>query len=160
MKPMNEIMSIIARNDYHKNFWDAMKFVPNAAYEVTSALDAIGVSYLPAESEKKFRDAVSKAGVIRSLATEHKRYDGSSIIWAYNSDDYAEFVDDGDTIPGFDVTDDFTKIRVNSYKIASLAKVSTEFATDVAFNVEDYIMNRFAKSYAKRERTRQWRKRG
>lgn len=151
MKTMNEMMSVIVQNDYYKNFWDAMKFVPNAAYEVTNALDASGVSYLPAESEKKFRDAITGASVIRSLATRHKKYDGSSIIWAYNSDDYADFVDEGDTIPGFDVADDFSKICVNSFKIASLAKVSSEFATDVAFDIEGYIMHRFAKSFAKTE---------
>lgn len=45
----------------------------------------------------------------------------------------ASFVPEGAPIPGFDVEEDFTRIRVGSHKIACLLKLSEEFALDADF---------------------------
>lgn len=47
--------------------------------------------------------------------------------------------------------DDFTKIPVNAYKLASLAKLSCEFAYDSQFDIEKYIKNRMGQSFAEAE---------
>ena len=151
MKNMKEMLSVTAQSDYNRNFWDAMRLVPDAAGKITGALETGSVSYLPADSEKKFRETMSGIGVIRKLATIQKKYSGTSAVWAYESDDYATFVDDGEAIPNFNVKDDFRKIRVDSFKMAVLAKTSTEFISDPGFDAESYITKRMAKSFAMTE---------
>lgn len=129
MKTMKELTERISAQDYAKNFWNAMKFDSEAALHINDDLDGNTGGYvMPKASEDEFRSIVSKNGTVRNLATVYKKYDGSSNVWAYESDDYASFVEEGGSIPGFDVIDDFTKIKVGAYKLASLAKLSCEFA--------------------------------
>ena len=53
-----------------------------------------------------------------------------------------ESVPEGAPIPGFDVEEDFTRIRVGSHKIACLLKLSEEFALDADFDLKKYISER------------------
>ena len=151
MKTLKEIGAITAQNDYKVNFWNAMKFDASARVKVSNAIDSGEALIMPKESENDFRSAIRANGVIRNLATNKKKYSGNDSILAYESDDYASFVAEGETIPRFDVKDDFTKLRINSFKLASLAKLSSEFAFDAVFDVEEYVLKRVAKSFAKTE---------
>lgn len=91
---------------------------------------------------------VVRESIIRPLATNLKKYQGGSVIWAADSHDYASFVPEGAPIPGFDVEEDFTRIRVGSHKIACLLKLSEEFALDADFDLKKYISKRMGKSFA------------
>ncbi len=151
MMTTKEIMAVTAKADYRRNFWNAMKCVPDTEILVRNALGDDKTMYMPRESEEMFRRLVRENGVIRGLATCFSLYDGSSTIWAYDSDDYAAFVGEGESIPCFDVADDFDPIQVNANKMASLAKVSSEFIHDSGFDVEEYITKRMARRFARTE---------
>ncbi len=152
MIKIKDILAATAQDSYHKSFWNAMKHHSVYDAELGSAADsATGGYFIPVGSESRLREIITENGCIRGLATVCRKYDGSSSVWAYESDDYADFIDEGDPIPGFDVKDDFTKIRVSAYKLASLTKVSSEFACDATFDVEEYIMKRLGRSFAKTE---------
>ena len=151
MKTMKDIMAVTARSDYRRNFWDAMKSTPHASEYVLNALDGEKAMYLPLDSEELFVRLKAEHGVFRNLASCMRMYDSTSEIWAYDSEDYSQFVDECDPIPGFDSIDEFTKIPVNAHKMASLVKVSQEFLRDSAFDAEKHITKRMAKSFARTE---------
>ena len=85
------------------------------------AMDSItGTYFTPTTGEADLRKVIVRESIIRPLATNLKKYQGGSVIWAADSRDYASFVPEGAPIPGFDVEEDFTRIRVGSHKIACL----------------------------------------
>ena len=152
MKTINEIRAITATQEYDRHFWDAMRLKPNAEIALRDALDSTtGTYFAPAAGDADLRKVISRESVIRSLATNLKKYTGGSVIWAADSDDYAAFVPEGAPIPGFDVEDDFTRFRVGSHKIAGLLKLSEEFTLDADFDLKKYISERMGKSFARTE---------
>ena len=112
-------------------------------------MDSItGTYFTPTTGEADLRKVIVRESIIRPLATNLKKYQGGSVIWAADSRDYASFVPEGAPIPGFDVEEDFTRIRVGSHKIACLLKLSEEFALDADFDLKKYISERMGKSFA------------
>lgn len=152
MKTMKEIKAITGTQAYDRHFWDAMRLNRNAETEMRDAVSAsTGAFFAPAPGDDALRRVITSEGVIRSLATNLKKYEGGSVIWAADSEDYAAFVPEGAPIPGADAKDDFTRIPVNAHKIAGLIKLSTEFVTDAEFDLRKYIINRIGKSFARAE---------
>lgn len=152
MKTMKEIMELTAQNSYKREFQDAISNRMSDAAHISDAMSSFtGAYYLPAYTEKKFRDSIIRNGIIRNLATVQKLYESSGSVIAHISDDHASFVGEGEQIPGFNAKDDFTSIKVKAHKIAALAKVSMEFAYDAGFDLEEYIAGRMGKSFARTE---------
>ncbi len=152
MKTMNEIRIITATKEYEKDFWNAMRFRPNADLNMRDAkLSDTGSFYAPIAENAELRKTIEENCEIRSLSTAIRSYDGGSVIWAADSEDYAEFVPENETIPGFNVEDDFTKFRVGSHKLAGLVKLTSDFAYDAGFDLKGYINERMGKSFARAE---------
>ena len=152
MKTMDEIRFVTATKEYEKDFWDAMRFKPNAELNMRDAKDSdTGTFYTPLAEDVVLRKVIEQYGVIRSLATIITCYGGSSVIWAADSDDSAEFVPEGETIPGFDAGEDFTRFSVGAHKLAGLVKVVDEFIYDAAFDIRKYLNNRMGKAFARAE---------
>ena len=149
MKTLNEIRNITATQEYDKHFWNAMRLKPDSEMAMRDAMDSVtGTYFTPTAGEADLRKVVVRESIIRPLATNLKKYRGGSVIWAADSRDYASFVPEGAPIPGFDVEEDFTRIRVGSHKIACLLKLSEEFAFDADFDLKKYISERIGKSFA------------
>lgn len=149
MKTINEIRNITATQEYDKHFWNAMRLNPDSEVAMRDAMDSVtGTYFAPTAGETDLRKVVVRESIIRPLATNLKKYRGGSVIWAADSHDYASFVPEGAPIPGFDVEEDFTRIRVGSHKIACLLKLSEEFALDADFDLKKYISERMGKSFA------------
>lgn len=112
----------------------AMRLKPDSEMAMRDAMDSVtGTYFTPTVGEADLRRVVIRESIIRPLATNLKKYRGGSVIWAADSRDCASFVPEGAPIPGFDVEEDFTRIRVGSHKIACLLKLSEEFALDADF---------------------------
>lgn len=149
MKTINEIRNITATQEYDKHFWNAMRLKPDSEMAMRDAMDSVtGTYFTPTAGEADLRKVVVRESIIRPLATNLKKYQGGSVIWAADSRNYASFVPEGAPIPGFDVEEDFTRIRVGSHKIACLLKLSEEFALDADFDLKKYISERMGKSFA------------
>lgn len=151
MKTMKDILIATSRSDYKRGFWDAMRLKPSSDELIRASGGDANQLYLPKDSEERFRKLEIENGVIRKLSTCMRMYDSSSSIWAYESEDYSQFVDECDPIPGFDAIDEFTTVPVNAHKIASLVKVTAEFVRDSVFDVENHITKRMSKSFAMTE---------
>ena len=152
MKSIHEIKVITASRDYENRFWDAMCLKNSADVDMRDAWSpGTGAFYAPAAADEAIRTVIASENVIRSLATNLKKYDGNSKIWAAESDDYAAFVPEGAPIPGFDAEDDFTRFAVGCYKVAGLIKLSSAFVRDADFDIRKYVSGRMGKSFAKTE---------
>lgn len=152
MNNINEIVKNTRGASYNREFWNAMRLM-NADSGILREGTAPGVHsyFLPSEDGEKLRDEVTKRSVIRSLATVHKHYQGSVDILAASNDDYAAFVPEGHIIPGFDMMDDFTKIRTDLHKAATFVKVPSEFVYDASFDISGYLVKRMGKNFASAE---------
>ena len=151
MEKTTEIRVVTATKEYSRNFWNAMRFDPNAEETIRSkGTGADSSFYAPTGEDRDIRGEIDRKSVIRSLATQLDTQ-RSAKVWAADSEDYASFVQEGEPIPGVDVMDDFTRFPVNSHKLAGLVKVSSELVHDAAFDLRRYISTRMGASFARAE---------
>lgn len=151
-KAFDDALALIHTREYESNFWIAMRFNLNAQDRIASAKsNATGSFFVPSDDASELRRVENRESVIRSLASRLRNYKGVATIWAVDSDDYAEFVADGEPIPGFDVEYDFTTYPSEGHKLAVLVKVGQDFAYDAVFDIKGYISERMGKSFARAE---------
>lgn len=154
MKNYNETKNAINRTDYARDFWAyARGYAPAEDVLQNGTVKNVSGYMLPGETKDKYEKAISKESVFRNLASVFTAYDGASSIYAYDSDDTAEFVPEFGTIDIKGVADDFTKLTVDNHKVATLLRASAEFVHDAAFDVEGYLVKRLSKAFAKTEDT-------
>lgn len=138
--------------DYDRNFWNYMRGDQIAMDRLEKGRSSETNTYaMPTGSDSRYEKAITCESVIRQIASVFSSYDcGVSIMAAY-SDDIAEFVPELGSIPIRDVIDDFTKIPVSRYKLATLLRLPTDFVSDSSFDLEGYLIRRLAKSFARAE---------
>lgn len=147
-----EMKEAVSKADYARDFWDYTKgYVPAEDVLHKGNVTNGGGYMLPGNTDDKYEKAIAKESVFRSLASVYTDYNGASSIFAYDSDDTAEFVPEFGSIDVKSVADDFTKISVNTHKVATLLKASSEFVHDASFDFEGYLVKRLAKAFAKTE---------
>lgn len=154
MKTINEAKMKTGSTEYGRAFWNSMRSIEDGRTSVTVAdglFPAMGTFFFPNEDDEKFRELLKKHGVIRSLASSFERYKGGVDILSADSNDYAGFIAEGDTVPGFDIKDDFEKIAIKEHTLAALLKAPSEFIHDAQFDLKAYIVERMAKAFARTE---------
>ena len=154
MKTIKDVRLMIGGPEYDKAFWNSMRFIENdnSATVLSNGLfTTTGTYFFPNHEDGKFRELLKKDSVMRSIAASISRYKGGVELLSADSNDYAEFISEGDTIPGFDIEDDFEKLRVEEHTLAALFKAPVEFVYDAQFDINDYIVKRMAKTFARAE---------
>jgi len=151
MATFNERDFFTGTADYDRHFWNAMK----GGREVTDTLSKgsareSGGFYLPSGAKDKYSKAIKKESIFRNLATVIHAYSGSR-IFAKDCEDTAMWVPEGGSIPIYDATNDFTRYPVDLHKLAVFVKLDDDFVSDAAFDIEDYLTKRLARSFAKAE---------
>lgn len=63
----------------------------------------------------------------------------------------ATWVPEGGEIPMYDGMEDFTKYNVGFYKAATFVKLDEDFVNDAAFDMENYLVKRFARNLGRIE---------
>ena len=138
--------------EYGKSFWDYMRGDQLAERKMTGGNVVDTAAYaMPDTVNGKYENAIARESVMRRIASVLAQYSGSSHILAAASDDVAEFVPEAGSINVQDVVDDFTKIMIGRYKLATLLRLSSAFASDAAFDLEGYLVKRLAKAFARTE---------
>ena len=153
MKTINEIRIMTGGPEYDKAFWNAMKTKGNDYDAVLNEglFTSTSSYFFPNYEDGKFKELLKKYGVIRSLASGFERYKGGVDLLSANSTDYAEFISEGGSVPGFNVKDDFEKITVKINTLAAMLKMPVEFAYDAQFDLKKYLIERMAKTFARAE---------
>jgi HK97 family phage major capsid protein len=72
-------------------------------------------------------------------------------IFAKDSNDIAQWVAENEAIPIYDGIEDFTINTVDSWKLAALVKMDEAFIHDTSFDIENYLIKRFAKNFGRAE---------
>jgi HK97 family phage major capsid protein len=106
---------------------------------------------MPNSSDNKYMTALEKESLFRSIGTVIKAYGSGYRIFSKDSNDLAEWVAENDAIPIYDGIDDFTVNNVDSWKLAALVKMDEAFIHDASFDIENYLINRFAKNFGRAE---------
>lgn len=153
MKTINEIRTMTGRPEYGKAFWNAMKTRGNDYDAVLNEglFTSTSSYFFPNYEDGKFKELLKKYGIIRSIASGFERYKGGVDLLSANSTDYAEFISEGGSVPGFNVKDDFEKITVQVNTLVAMLKMPVEFAYDAQFDLKGYLIERMAKTFARAE---------
>ena len=138
--------------EYDKHFWNAMRG-HNSSYDELSKGRSTGTGLyaMPNSSDNKYMTALEKESLFRSIGTIINAYGSGYRIFTKDSNDLAEWVAENDAIPIYDGIDDFTVNNVDSWKLAALVKMDEAFIHDASFNIENYLITRFAKNFGRAE---------
>ncbi len=96
-----------------------------------------------------YTKALAKENIFRKYATVIDAPNSDGYIQTVTSTAEAQITDECATFP--EDNDAFNTIRFSAYKIATLCKLSDTFVYDVAFDVEKYLKNEFARRFGKAE---------
>ena len=133
---------------YNKTFWNAVRG-NNAFSEIKEGSDKSGGYFIPSDFNEKYLIALEKENVFRRLSTTIDTTSAEGKIHAVTSTGAAEWIKDAVAIP--ESADTFKRFNVNSYKLASLAKIKTKFIEDNNFNLEAYLEKQFARRFGRSE---------
>lgn len=110
-----------------------------------------GTYAMPNSSDNKYMTALEKESLFRNIGTTIKAYGTGYRIFAKGSNDLAQWIAEGDAIPIYDGIDDFTINTVDSWKLAAFVKMDEAFIRDAGFDIENYLIKRFAKNFGRAE---------
>lgn len=138
--------------EYDKHFWNAMRGNNGSYSELSKGRNIeTGTYAMPNSTNNKYMTALEKESLFRNIGTAIKVYDFGYRIFAKDSNDLAQWVPEGDSIPIYDGIDDFTINIVDSWKLATFIKMDEAFVRDAGFDIENYLINRFAKNFGRAE---------
>ena len=144
-----ELKTAIGQPEYDRGFENYIRGkLPSHSTEKLRSENSLPLS---ASCESLFEKYIKKESVFRNIATVVNNYDGADHLLVYNCDDIVQFVPEGDAIDTTDLDDDFSRVSIDRYKLASMLRVSVEFASDATFDFETYILKRLAKNYGRAE---------
>jgi len=106
---------------------------------------------MPNSSDNKYMNALEKESLFRGIGTVIKAYGSGYRIFAKDSKELAEWVAENDAIPIYESIEDFTINTVDSWKLAALVKMDEAFIHDASFDIENYLIKRFAKNFGRAE---------
>lgn len=150
-KNMNNI-AVTGSPDYDKAFWSAMRG-NNSVYdriEIGRVQDT-GTYAVPSPAQRKFDTALTEQSVFRKIASVVNALGSSYQIMAKDTNDLAQWTPENSEIPIYNGMTDFTQLPLGSHKLAAFVRLEEDFVQDAAFNIEDYLMHRLAKNFAKAE---------
>lgn len=138
--------------EYDKHFWNVMRGHDSSIEALSKGRSSgNGLYALPNSSDNKYMAALEKESLFRQIATVIKAYNSGYRIFAKESNDLAEWVAENDALPIYDGLDDFTTNTVDSWKLATLVKIDEAFVHDASFDIESYLIKRFAKNFGRAE---------
>jgi HK97 family phage major capsid protein len=152
MSTYTERLPYTGSPEYDKHFWNAMRGRDSSFDELSKGYSSgIGLYALPNSSDNKYMAALEKESLFRGIGTVIKAYGSGYRIFAKDSSDIAQWVAENDAVPIYDGIEDFTINTVDSWKLAALVKMDEAFVHDASFDIENYLINRFAKNFGRAE---------
>ena len=138
--------------EYDRCFWDATRGrIRQEDKLLAGRIAGLGSYHVPDAANTKFDRLLTQESLFRQYATTMTAYDTSYQIFAKYTDDLAMFVPEGGDIPIYEGIRDFETVAVGRYKLAAFTKLSEEFIHDAAFDIEDYLLSRFARNFGRAE---------
>lgn len=152
MSTYTERLPYTGSPEYDKHFWNAMRGHGSSFDELANGRSTgTGLYAMPNTAHNKYMAALEKESLFRSIGTVIKAYGSGYRIFAKDSTDLAQWVAENDTLPIYNGIEDFTINTVDSWKLAAFVKMDAAFINDASFNIENYLINRFAKDFGRAE---------
>lgn len=104
---------------------------------------------IPKEMNASYNSALKKENIFRRYGVEIYAKDCDTIINTVCSTAEADIVDVGKAYPAD--SDEFDMMNFESYKIATLCKISNVLVNEKTFNVTKYLSNEFARRFGRAE---------
>ena len=147
-----ERLSYTGSPEYDKHFWNAMRGHDSSYNELSKGRSTgMGLYAMPNSAQNKYMAALERESLFRNVGTTIKAYGSGYRILAKDSNDLAQWVAENDSVPIYDGIEDFTINAVDSWKLASLVKMDAAFIHDTSFDIENYLICRFAKNFGRAE---------
>ena len=144
---------MIHSTEYSRSFWNAMRRGSQAEFGLldrSARHTNTGTYMLPVEDARKYEDKLVKVGVFRRIATVAHSERGDNVIWAFDSEDAAQWTGEN-ALDVKDGVDDFTRYGISTHRLAAIVRLGSEFSSDLKFDIEDYLTTAFAKKFAEAE---------
>ena len=139
-------------SNYAENYWKGLQQRNEETFEsFVKGRTASGLFLMPPQSEKEYCKERRNASVFRKIATSMSAYDNDYSMFAVDGYDNISWVPEGGTIPVLNGVDSFTKYTIGNHKLATILRVHDDTIADSQFDLEGYLVKRFAKSFAKSE---------
>ena len=138
--------------EYEGAFWNAMRGKPKLLDGQSAGKDeSTGMHIMPLGSNTKYRKKFAARSAFRDIASVFETYDSSYKFIAKDAEDRSMWVPEMGEIPVTEAMGDFDTTFSECKKLASIVKLEASFLYDVGFNVEDYLIDRLSKSFARGE---------
>ena len=148
---MNAI-GYINQHEYEPRFWNMARCRSGQDDRLSTGYNTINGTYtLPAAFGKKLEQELSQESLFRGMATVIRAYGNDYTLYAKDTDDLAQFVEEGGLIPVYDGIDDFTVSKIGSHKLAVFVKLDEDFVNDAGFSIEDYLAARLGRNFGRAE---------
>ena len=142
----------INQSEYEPRFWNMARCRSGQDDRLSTGYNTVNGTYtLPAAFGKNLEQALSQESLFRGMATVIRAYGNDYTLYAKNTDDLAQFVEEGGLIPVYDGIDDFTVSKIGSHKLAVFVKLDEDFINDAGFSMEDYLTDRLGKNFGRAE---------
>lgn len=142
----------IGTTDYRTNFWNkAMRGKSHGTDLIQRGTVGGNMYAIPYDSNKKYMDVLKENCIFRQIATSIKTKDSDLDIWVSDSEDPAEWAPSNSYQTIKEVADVFTKKKVKCHKLAIIDRMDMDFMQDKAFDMEIFLVKRFAKRFGKAE---------
>lgn len=136
---------------YKNEFWnEMMKGIPVLQDTFNKGSVGNGMFVLPYDSNIKYNELINDECIFRKIGTNIKTKESDHNIWISDSDDTAEWsLNSLEEIKN--VINKFTKKSVKCHTLSVLSRIDSDTIEDKEFDIEDYLIKHFAKSFGKAE---------
>lgn len=142
----------ISTAEYKRAFWDKAMRGGQAPYETIQCGNSLhDTLLLPADSNKKFQEALRRESIFRQLATCISAPQSEGSIWTSVCEDLAEWVPENGEVTIMDATGSLTRQCFRCNKLAVIAKLTNNYVQDIGFDAEGYLTAHLAKSFGRAE---------
>lgn len=142
----------INQSEYEPRFWNMARCRSGQDDRLSTGYNTTNGTYtLPSAFGKKMEQTLSKESLFRGLGTVIHAYGNDYTLYAKDTDDLAQFVEEGGLIPVYDGIDDFTVSKIGSHKLAVFVKLDEDFVNDAGFSIEDYLAARLGRNFGRAE---------
>ena len=139
-------------SSYHEAFWKAMRGDNLAFGEMAQArISDNGGTYLfPAKVASRYSAALKNTNLFRQISTVMAGPAGDAMFWMGDMDDKPQWVPENAAIPAGNDTLG-PKKHVNFHKLAVITSLELDYVSEAAFDLEGYLVGKFAKCFGKAE---------
>jgi len=139
----------IMTNTYGQSFWNVMRGRNANLSALSEKMDGNGGYLTPEEFRAKLDQSLARDNVFRRLGTVIRTTSPEGTIQTVASTGTADWIADGQAYN--ESSDTITQFPVYSYKLASLVRLKESFVADNAFDIENYLLNVFARRFGRAE---------